>query len=726
MSKRGELRRAWRFFRAGGVDQALIADADDLLALGELDQRLWIALACPVKGLEFDERTLALLDTDNDGRVRAPELVAAVTWLKQVLADPRGLVDGKDGVPLAAIATSTTEGQAVLASARQLLALLGKSDSAVVTVDDTVQAKSLSANAARNGDGVVPPAAINDDEARAAAEDCLRTVGGGDDRSGQRGITTEALQTFFAKLAEHAAWQATAEANASTVLPLGAATAAAADAVDAIAAKVDDWFVRARLAAFDARAQTAVNVDDKVFADVATGDLEATAPALRRLPLAHVAADRPFDLAGPMNPAWQAEVATLRTAAVEPLLGTGVTTLSEAQWRAMRERLAPYRAWRAASAGAEVAPLGLERIRALLASGVRARLEQAIAEDLAAAAQIDGAEQVERLARCWRDLFRLANNFVSFSDFYGRRTAVFQAGTLHLDARTTELCVQVLDANKHAALAMKSGAYLVYVECTRPGDEKMTVACALTSGDCDMVFVGRNGIFYDRKGRDWDATVTRVVENPIGIGQAFWSPYKKLVRWLEETSAKRAAAADDDAYAQLQTSTAATASGAPTPAPEKPKLDIGVVAALGVAVGGITAALGALLQALFGLGLLMPIGVLGAMALISGPSMFLAWLKLRQRNIGPILDANGWAVNALTTVNIPLGRSLTTLASLPPGSSHSLADPFAPKKSAWRPLAAVLVVALGAFGAWKAGLLPLPTTPAAPVPAAAPTTTTTP
>jgi len=41
------------------------------------------------------------------------------------------------------------------------------------------------------------------------------------------------------------------------------------------------------------------------------------------------------------------------------------------------------------------------------------------------------------------------------------------------------------------------------------------------------------------------------------------------------------------------------------PKPGKLKIDIGVVAALGVAVGGITAALGVLLQAFFGLGVWM-------------------------------------------------------------------------------------------------------------------------
>ena len=75
------------------------------------------------------------------------------------------------------------------------------------------------------------------------------------------------------------------------------------------------------------------------------------------------------------------------------------------------------------------------------------------------------------------------------------------------------------------------------------GGEKMTIAAAFTDGDSDNLMVGRNGLFYDRKGQDWDATITKIIENPISIRQAFWAPYKKLVRLIEEQVARRAAAA---------------------------------------------------------------------------------------------------------------------------------------------------------------------------------------
>ena len=77
MSEQKKKGYQWRFFRSGGFDQVLIENADDLRHLGELDQKLWSVLACPTSGLEFDTRTLQMIDSDGDGRIRAPEVIAA-------------------------------------------------------------------------------------------------------------------------------------------------------------------------------------------------------------------------------------------------------------------------------------------------------------------------------------------------------------------------------------------------------------------------------------------------------------------------------------------------------------------------------------------------------------------------------------------------------------------------------------------------------------------------
>jgi hypothetical protein len=217
--------------------------------------------------------------------------------------------------------------------------------------------------------------------------------------------------------------------------------------------------------------------------------------------------------------------------------------------------------------------------------------------------------------------------------------------------------------------------------------------------------VGRNGIFYDRQGRDWDATVTKLVDNPISIRQAFFSPYKKAIRFIEAQVAKRAAEeekASDKMLADSAERVGEAAAGKAVPAPRK--LDIGVVAALGVAVGGITAAFGALLQAFFGLGYFMPLGLAGLVFAISGPSMLIAWLKLRQRNIGPLLDANGWAINARAMLNLPFGASLTHRATPPHGAHIDTRDPFAEKRRPWRAYLFLLLLA-AAGAAWLSGRL---------------------
>src|SRR5215207_7100355 len=107
----------WTFFRAGGFDQVRFVSGADLLALDQLDQKLWAALACPTRGLEFDPRTLDLIDTDKDGRVRAPDVIAAVKWTTSLLKDAGEVLKGAAALPLSAINDATAEGKQVHASA---------------------------------------------------------------------------------------------------------------------------------------------------------------------------------------------------------------------------------------------------------------------------------------------------------------------------------------------------------------------------------------------------------------------------------------------------------------------------------------------------------------------------------------------------------------------------------------------------------------------------------
>ena len=720
---------AFTFFRIGGFDQVRLSTAADLAALGELDRKLWAALACPVQGLEFDERTLQLIDTDGDGRVRAPEVLAAVTWCGAQLSDLGAIVAGSPRLPLAAMRSGTPAGTAMLAAAKRLLAAAGKPGLADLGLDEIAAAAGELAKTRFNGDGVLPPGAAQDLILEQAIAAILTTRPGVADRGGVIGLDRATLAAFVTEASTWLAWWDAGQARGAELLPLGDATPAAFAALEKVRAKIDDFFVRCAAAAFDGRAGVQLARSEADWAGLAAGDL-ASAEALLGFPLAAVRAGAALSLTTGINPAWSAAITALRETTVVPLLGQR-DELDEASWRALCSRLEAFRAWRGTETAAGAGALGAARLREILAPSVQEGLLGLFSQDEVVRPEFEAINDLERLVRYHRDLYRLLNNFVSFTDVYDpMRPAIFQSGKLYLDGRASELCVKVGDMARHGLLAGKSNAYLVYAECTRLGT-KMTICAAMTNGDASGLFVGRNGLFIDRKGQDWDATVVKVVENPISIREAFWSPYLRVVRFIEDFVAKRAAEADKVADGRLAgaASSAATVSEKGAAAAPKPKFDVGTLAALGIAVGGITSAFGLILGAFLGLGYLIPLGILGLILAISGPSMVLAWLKLRKRTIGPILDANGWAVNGNATINIPFGATMTELAKLPPNAVRRLDDPYAEKQTPWMAWI-VLILLIGgtictSYGRWRHGSYwwNRPAEPAVAAPAAPPVET---
>ncbi len=417
-----------------------------------------------------------------------------------------------------------------------------------------------------------------------------------------------------------------------------------------------------------------------------------------------------LDLAGPVNPGWAGALHAFAAAVVLPLLGADGNRLDSASWERIKAALAPCGAWLAARPAGGAGSLGDARLAAIIAGTERSRLEALIAEDAGWAAKRDRLQDLFRLLLFRRDLVRVLRNFVNFADFYGKSDAVFQAGILYLDGRQCDLCMEVDNPGAHTTVAAMSGAYLVYCDCARKDGRRKSIVAALTAGEAGNLFVGKNGVFYDRDGCDWDARISKLQSQPISIREAFFSPYRWLSRTTEDLVAKRAAAAEAGRQAELKghAQGAVEAVAAPGKAEAKvdlpKKIDVGTVAAIGVALGSIGAMVTGILSAFVGMGVWLPVGLVAIAVLISGPSMILAYLKLRRRNLGPILDAEGWAINGSLRVNVPFGGTLTRLAALPPGSERRLQDPFAEKRRPWGIYVLLLViVALAVL--WAAGIL---------------------
>ena len=415
-----------------------------------------------------------------------------------------------------------------------------------------------------------------------------------------------------------------------------------------------------------------------------------------------------------MNPAWSAQFDLIKTVALE-----GKTVLTEADWAAVGAQFAAYTGWKAAKAGAAVEALGLDAVKKFIEQDKKAALLDLVAQDAALAEEAANIDMVDKFLHILRDFYRLVRNFVTLHDFYDKDkkvSAIFQSGRLIIDQRECRLCMKVTDMGKHNASAATSGMFLVYCDCTtktKPG--KLTIVAAVTVGEIGDLIVGKNAVYYDNAGLEWDAVITKIVDNPISVAQAFWSPYRRMAKTVENLINKSAADKDAkmmaDATAKINAAPAALPAGTdPKAAPAAaPPFDIakfaGIFAAIGMALGMIGSALVVIFKGLKAMAWWKLILVFVAiMLVISGPAMVLAWLKLRRRNIAPLLNANGWAVNAASKISIPFGETLTDAAKYP---KMKLTDPYAKAGLApwkkWLISLSAVVVAVGVL--WIFNLL---------------------
>lgn len=697
---------SWRFFRAGGFDQVLLENSDDLRNLANLDQKLWVALSCPAKGVQFNKRALELIDTDGDGQIRVPDILAAIEWTANRLTSLDILLDSPSALPLAAIDISTEEGRRVLASSREILKNLGKSGADEITIEDAVDSEKIFAGTGFNGDGVITALSTEDEWLQGWLARVMLTTGAAQDRTGENGINAEGVARFTEEAVGWREWRLLGE------------TAAAGTSLEDIDAacllwqnlflKIEDYFIRCRLAAFDGRAADAMNSPETALIALGTRNLAESTGDIAALPLALVTPAAVLKLDQGINPAWQGEMERFKNLVALPLLGAG-DTITAAQWEIVKTRMTPLAEWWSDRIASPVTELDAALLLEWHEKEVAELLNSLISRDLELRGEAEAIIEVETLVHYVRYLFRLLNNFVAFRDFYTKKgIGMFQCGTLYIDGRSCELCIPVADPAKHATLATLSRLYLVYCDCVRKGGtEKMTIAAAITNGDSDQIIVGRNGLFYDQNGADWDAVVVRIIDHPISLRQAFWSPYKRIGRMVGEQLQKMAAAkskaAEDKAFGSIVHTIDKKPEGKPQPPPQQ-LFDVGkyvgIFAAIGLAVGALGTALATTLTGFMKLQWWqMPLAIAGLLLIVSGPAMIIAWFKLRQRNLGPILDANGWAINARAKLNIPFGASLTALASLPEGSKQQLSDPFAEKQRPWKSvlLLMLLLLATGVF-----------------------------
>lgn len=665
----------WTFQRVGGLDQVVLKNANDIINLPNLDPKLWVALSCPTTGLDFDQRTLELLDSDKDGRIRIPDILDAISWVKDKIVSFDTIIQSSETLSLSQIDDSTEQGKKLLVTAHSILANLNKSQADYLTQDDVQQSLKINASKLYNGDLIFPPSAELSPEMQSFIQTAIKTTGGQKDMSGQDGINLEIAQTFVKNLKSWQAWQTNIS---NTQTPFGENRSEIWKLVQELKPKIDDYFLRVELAQYAPQAQTALNVDEKYIVPSQNGLLSDE--ALSELPLSKIDTNNSLDLVNGLNPLWKSKITRFRALVASHL--SDPNHLIQQEWQNIQTSLDAYATLIsskpdieqlsvATKPTASIEDISADQITHFINDNLLDEFEKMVEQDNKTPISASDVFVLEKLVLFQKHLYRLLINFASFAEFFSLdHYAAFQLGKLYIDGRCATLCVAVENIAKHSTMANYSELCLLYCECTRLG-QKQTIVAAITAGQGDLLMEGRNGVFIDNAGNDWDANVVKMISKPISIQQAIWAPYQRIGRLITEQINKWASNKDADIE---KTSTQAVQN------PEN-KFDIGksvgIFAAIGLAIGAIGTALATIFQAIFSLSWWQfPLVILGLFLIISGPSVILAWLKLRRRTLGPLLEASGWAINGQVKINLLLGGLLTSKAELPANAKRNLSDPL--------------------------------------------------
>ena len=371
------------------------------------------------------------------------------------------------------------------------------------------------------------------------------------------------------------------------------------------------------------------------------------------MPLVTEEPDKALPLKEHLNPKYLEAILDFAEKCVKPLVGADKDTLSRMEWKAIKGKFAAYRAWVAA--------------KPVMSPGSK-----------------DDLVEEERVLRYKLHLGELLQNYVTMDKLYGLDTwAIFQTGILRIDGREMNLCFHVDSEAAHSALVDKSNCCVIYLKLSRPSEKAERLVCAVvTAGKVGTLYVGRNGVFYDRDGKDWEAVITKVVENQVSLAEAFWAPWRKIGDGIAGMVKKFIGDKQSKATDSVQKGTESTQAGGAAMASS--------VAAIGIGIGMVGAAAASLMAAISSMpAWKIAVSVVALVLIVSVPSMILAWFKLRKRDLGVILNACGWAINRPMHFSMKRARAFTKCAP----------DPMA---KVWFTILVLILLALGGLMWWQA------------------------
>ena len=200
----------------------------------------------------------------------------------------------------------------------------------VISIADAADMTKIFAQTRFNGDGVITEETAQEDTQKAAIAAAVSTFGGVMDRSGAMGVNADMIEKFYGALAAYDAWQ-----KAEVEAPFGPDTDNVIAAYNALDAKVKDFFMRSKLAAFSPASTEKLDVQTSQIEAISAANLSQKGDEIAQYPIARVTGKPEINLSEAVNPAWAAQFNTVIKAALPDS-----KTLKEEDWAAVAAKFA--------------------------------------------------------------------------------------------------------------------------------------------------------------------------------------------------------------------------------------------------------------------------------------------------------------------------------------------------------------------------------------------------
>ncbi len=673
-----------KYKKIGNTYHLYIKSALNIQDILKIHPSLWIAMSAPISAFNIDLTFLQYIDeTEGNGRLIFQEVQRAVKWLIEVLKDHEGINSGADCLVLDSINRDNSDGELIFVETKKILDRIDGHNQDRITLEQIRGVKSEVEKYPVSENGVATVDAASTDELKKYIQDIINVTGGEDHLSGIKGVGLACLDIFNQKLQDYIKWREyysdALNSDNRELLPWGEKTNAVFKQFIKIKDKIDQYFIQCSTLNFSKQVSDNVSfLSDTEFNKMNWHEIAELEQFLVNAPLAKPSDNAVLDLTNVdmINPLFIREVKQFFAEVSAALKKNGIEKIDAELWADIKNLFNCYKSWYDSNPESAMDNIDYIQLVSYRDNLLYESLLKIIETCKITALQMSNIRLIEKLILYQKNMLVFVNNFVSMPYLYDKNTpALFEKGNLIIDGRQMNFSVLVEDKASHMKVAKEGNIFILYLQIMPAADNKYIVVVPVTNGGKGNLAIGKRGVFIDNDGVALDAVVVDIIENPISIREALLLPFKKIKEAFssrlsglsKETDVAFTKNITDVSMGKSITETKPAAGKTSGFNPTSLLMGGSVaIAALGSSFAYIMSKLSSISFMNF---LFVAVGIIAVFLFFS---LLSTYLKLKRRDLSPILEGSGWSINAKLRLTRKLAKIYTQKPKWPKGSKRKL------------------------------------------------------